>query len=246
MSKQLRLSQVIAVEKQTKSRTNTEGGDLHKLNQKADLFNGLSRNYEKKDEEGEEFPSETKLVQQRAEDNLKSWGKMWAELIDVVATKDTGNTLAVADIEVDGEVIVPAVPVTHLIWLEKQLDDFGTFIKNLPTLDPSKTWTFDKTQDLYVTEATKTAKQKKLPRVLTKAEATDKHPAQTEVIMEDVLVGYWSSVHTSGALPETKKRALVSKVDNLRKAVKQAREEANSIRVDQMEIGEKLVQHLLK
>ena len=246
MSKQLRLSQVIAVEKQTKSRTNTEGGDLHKLNQKADLFNGMSRNYEKKDEDGEDLPGETKLVQQRAMDNLHAWGNLWSEMVDVVATKDFGNTVAVADIEVDGEVLAKDVPVTHMIWLEKQLDDFGTFVKNLPTLDPSKTWKLDEAQDLYVTEAVRTSRQKKVPRVLVKAEPTDKHPAQTEVVHEDVLVGYWSNVFTSGALPEAEKRKLLSKVDNLRKATKQAREEANSIRVDQKEIGAALVTYLTK
>lgn len=36
MAKKLRLSQVIAVEKQVKSKVNSEGAELHKSNQKPD------------------------------------------------------------------------------------------------------------------------------------------------------------------------------------------------------------------
>src|SRR5690606_16701379 len=137
-----RLSQVIAVEKQVKSRVNSEGSELHKLNQKPDLFNGMSRTYERRSEDGEELPSEQKLVQYRAHENLAQWSKMWSELLDVVATKDWGNTQARADLVVDGETLVKEAPVTYLIWLEKQLEDFRTFVDNLPVLDPSKAWRF--------------------------------------------------------------------------------------------------------
>lgn len=246
MAKQVRLSQVIAVEKQVKSKVNSEGAELHKANQKPDLFNGLSRNYERKDEDGEELPPEQKLVQQRATENLDRWTDLWTELLDVVATKDWGNTITRTDLVVNGEVLVKDAPVTYLIWLEKQLDDFRTFVANLPTLEPGKAWKHDESSGLYITEPVRTARHKKVPRVLLKVEATEHHPAQAEVVHDDVLIGYWSNVSTSGALPDSRRRQLLDRVDLLKKAVKQAREEANSEKVEQREVGKVVAQWIMK
>lgn len=246
MAKHVRLSQVIAVEKQVKSKVNSEGSELHKANQKPDLFNGLSRTYEKKDEDGEELPPEQKLVQQRATENLDRWTELWTELLDVVATKDWGNTTTKTDLVVDGETLLKDVPVTYLIWLEKQLDDFRTFVANLPTLEPGKAWKYDESSGLHATEPVKTARHKKVPRVLLKVEATEHHPAQAEVVHDDVLIGYWSNVSTSGALPDSRRRQLLDRVDQLKKAVKQAREEANSEKIEQREVGRVLAQWIMK
>ncbi len=245
MSKQVRLSQVIAIEKQVKSKVNSDGAELHKANQKPELFNGMSRTYEKKDEEGEDLPGEQKLVQQRAPENLNRWTDIWTELLDVVATKDWGNADLTADLVVEGETLLERVPVTYLIWLEKQLDDFRTFVGRLPVLDPGKAWRLEESSGLYATEPVRTARHKKVPRVLLKVEATEHHPAQAEVVHDDVLVGYWSNISTSGAMPEARKRQLTDRVDALKKAVKQAREEANSNKVDRVEVGRKLTRWIL-
>lgn len=246
MAKKLRLSQVIAVEKQVKTKVNSEGAELHKSNQKPDLFNGMSRSYEKRDEEGEDLPGEQKLVQQRASENLDLWANLWTELLDVVATKDWGNVDARTDLVVNGEKIVENVPVTYLIWLEKQLDDFRTFVDKLPVLDPSKAWRHEANSGLYVTDAIRTARHKKVPRVLLKVEATEHHPAQAEVIHDDVLVGYWSNISTSGALPDARRRQLLDRVDVIKKAVKQAREEANSEKVEEVTVGAKIAAWIMK
>ena len=81
-----RLSQIVAQEKQVKARVNSDGAALHKTNQKADLFNGMARLYEKKDEEGEDLPEESKLVQERADDSLRQFLGLWSELVDVTIT----------------------------------------------------------------------------------------------------------------------------------------------------------------
>ena len=246
MAKQIRLSQVIAIEKQIKSRVNSDGAELHKLNQKPDLFHGMTRTYERKDEDGEDLPGEQKLVQQRAAENLNSWARMWTELLDVVASKDWGNLQARADLEIDGTVLVKDAPVTYLIWLEKQLDDCRTFVDNLPVLDPGKAWKADPGTGLHTTEPVRTARHKKVPRVLLKVEATEHHPAQAEVINDDVLVGYWSNISTSGAFPEARKRQLLERLDALRKAVKQAREDANSLKVDPIAVGTAITNWILR
>ena len=44
-------------------------------------------------------------------------------LFDVTLTKDTANCTARADVKIGDSVLLPAVPVTYLLFLEKQLTD---------------------------------------------------------------------------------------------------------------------------
>src|SRR5215813_10940643 len=55
-----KLNQIVAIEKSVKSRVYGEITEMHKLSQKPDLFSGFSKQYRKKDEEGEDYPPEQK------------------------------------------------------------------------------------------------------------------------------------------------------------------------------------------
>src|SRR6266540_1537121 len=79
---------------------------------------------------------------------------------------------------------------------------------------------------------------------LTKAVATEKHPAQVEMYFEDVLVGYWTTVKFSGALPQARVSELKARVVKLAEAVKVAREAANSTQVTDQKIGDKIFGYL--
>jgi hypothetical protein len=124
-----------------------------------------------------------------------------------------------------------------LLFLEKQLVDLHTFIKKLPVLDASETWTLDTSADCWATEPVQTVRTKKIPRNHVKAEATDKHPAQVEVYYEDVTVGYWRTVKFSGALPARRVNELLERVERLQEYVKFAREEANNLEVEDQKVG---------
>ena len=241
----MRLSQVIAVEKTIKQKLNTEGAELHKNNQKQDLFVGMNRTYEKIKDEDETLPSESKKVQRNAEDNLKAWGELWAEYLGTVVTKDTGNCLAQAT--VTNSDLTFLAPVTFLVWLEKQLQDHRTFVLALPVLDSSRDWKKDDNTGLYQTDVVRTARTKKVAKVVTKAAATEHHPAQAEIVHEDVLAGFWLTTGLSGSISETRRKELLGRVDGLIQSVKQAREEANSTKVDSAaHVGKMIVQYLIK
>ena len=91
------------------------------------------------------------------------------------------------------------MPVTYLLFLEKQLADLHTFVKKLPVLDAAESWALDASTDCWATEPVQTLRTKKVPRNHVKAEATEKHPAQVEVYYEDVRIGYWTQTKFSGA-----------------------------------------------
>jgi hypothetical protein len=239
-----RLNQIIAVEKGIKSRSQKELTEAHHALQKPALLAGIARAYRPKDEEGEQLPPEATKVQMKAEEIIRRTADILTELFDVTATKDFTNCKARADVVVDGKPLLRQVPVTYLLFLEKQLVDLHTFIKKLPVLDASETWAFDPSADCWATEPVQTVKTKKVPRNHVKAEATDKHPAQVEVYHEDIVVGHWKTVKFSGALPAKRINELVDRVERLQQAVKFAREEANNADVEEQKVGRALLSYL--
>ena len=239
-----KLNQIIAVEKGTKSRTQRDLTDAYHRLQKPALLTGISRTYQPNDDEGEILPPESTRVQVRAEDVLREAGAALSRLFDVVATKDWANCEARADVVVDGQAVLTDVPVTYLLFLEKQLTDLQTLIGKLPTLDAAETWTFDESADVWRTEQVRTTRTKKVPRAHVLYEATDKHPAQVETYTEDIVVGTWTKVGFSGAMPARRVNELRERVDKLMAAVKYAREEANGIEVADRRVGDAVFRYL--
>lgn len=242
-----KLHQVLAVERDVKQTTNRRITDGYQILQKLPLLSGIAKTYKPIDEDGERFPADNQLVQVRAVDVLTETQGEFERLWDTIATKDWANLTATADVELeDGTVILAGAPTTYLLWLEKQLDDMHTIFTKLPTLDPTEQWSWSPQQNCWVTAEQETHKSKKIPRVLLKAPATDKHQADTEVWHEDSVVGYWTTVKYSGALRASDKRALLDRVIELREAVKVARSKANEAEIDQRKIAGPILDHLFE
>jgi hypothetical protein len=64
------------------------------------------------------------------------------------------------------------------------------------------------------------------------------------VYYEDVVVGHLRTVKFSGALPATRIKELLDRVDKLQQAVKFAREEANNTEVTDVKVGERVFDYL--
>lgn len=161
-----------------------------------------------------------------------------AIVFDVTATKDFGNISAKADVVVNGTVLIRDAPATYLLWLEKQLVDIATVVKSLPRHDSSQVWLADPSTGLFRTEPTETKSTRKVYRNHVKAEATDRHAAQVETYTEDVIVGFWKTTRLTGALPASRIEELMRRVVDLQTAVKFAREQANSVAVEDRQVGE--------
>ncbi len=239
-----KLNQIIAVEKGVKTTAHQKLTELHQNLQKVSLLAGISRTYQPKAEDGDQLPPESTKVQFRASGALRECADILGRLFDVTATKDWGNTDARADVVVDDKVLLANVPVTYLLFVEKQLVDLRTFVRKLPVLDPGENWTYDPNADCYASDRVETARTKKVPRTLVKYEATTEHPAQTEVWHEDVIVGTWATVKFSGALPQQRINTLLGRVEALQQAVKFAREEANGREIEDQKLADSVFKYL--
>lgn len=241
-----KLNQIIAIQASKKSHAKESLTEAYQSLQKNDLLYGISRSYKPKDEAGEALPPESKAVQLKVQDAIARVTKSLAEMFDVVATQDWANCEAKADVMIGGRTVVKGAPVTHLLFLEKQLVDLLTFIEKLPVLDAAERWSFDATQDCFASEPYQSLRTKKVPKTHIKYEATKEHPAQVEMYMEDVTVGTWTAVKYSGAIPATKKNTMLERVRALQDAVKSAREEANSKEVELKKVGESILDFIFK
>jgi len=240
-----KLCQIVAVQKGLQVRTSHAVTEIYHGLQKPPLFSGISRTYQPVDDDGTRLPPEYTLVQKNVESMLADAAGHLTALFDVVATKETANMSAKAAVVLDGQRITPELPVPFLLFLEKQLVDLRTVVSKAPVLDPADRWTEDRENGGYATAPVKTLKTQKITEVLVKYAATDKHPAQTEVVTVDKPAGYWETVKFSGALPRSRRDELVARIDAMSDAVKRAREEANSMEVEQIEVGKNLFLHLL-
>ena len=241
-----KLSQIIAVEKGVKSDAARRVTDLHRDVQKQPLLSGISRSYQPRDDDGDRLPPESTRVQVKADDVLAEASQILTRLFDVTLTKDIANCKAAADVVVNGEPLLKAVPVTYLLFLEKQLTDVHTFVAKLPLLDPAEDWedAIDPVTGCWKTRPAQTVRSKKIPRNHVISEATKEHAAQVQVYMEDVPAGDWTTVKFSGALPATRVRALLDRVEEVQRAVKYAREEANATEVTDRKAGDAVFGYL--
>jgi hypothetical protein len=236
-----KLNEIIAIASGRKGDVQKAVTDAYHKIQKEGLFDGLSRSYKPRTEDGERLPPEQKFPQLRVRDLIADASARWADLFDVTLTLDQGNCLAKADIVVDEQVLAKDVPVTTLLFLEKQLAEVRTFVGKLPVPDPSERWHYDSGQDALATEPSQTARTKKVQKPIVLYDATEHHPAQTQLITEDVIVGDWTQILYTARVPAQEKNAMLERVDKLQDAVKIARERANGIEVQKKKCGEALL-----
>jgi hypothetical protein len=240
-----KLNQINALVTGRKSETEKAVTDVYKLIQKDGLFAGFDRTYKPNDEEqGERLPAESQKVQQKTASLVDVARAKWIELWDLTLTQDTGNQQAKADVIVDGVTLLKDVPVTNLLFLEKQINDVETFISKLPTPDPAEEWSHDPAIGLLRSKPAQSIRTKKEPTRFEKAPATKEHPAQVEILYIDTPVGVWQKVLYSGCIPVDEKNAMLERVRKLKDAIKVAREQANLLEVERKKCGEALLTYV--
>lgn len=218
--------------------------ELYHTVQKPPLLSGISRTYQPRDEDGEQLPPESTRVQVEVDTAIDTITADVARLFDLQLAQDIGNSTARADVVVGGQVLLTGAPVTYLLFLAKRITDLRTLVDKLPVLDPADTWSWDDARGCYRTTPTETIRSRKVARVLTLAPATEKHPAQVQVVQEDQAAGTWTTVKLSGAVPAERRRNLLRRIDALLEAVKIARESANAVDVDVPTVGSRILSYL--
>ena len=218
------------------------------LSKKPERFIGRHVKYVPFDENDGESEEDEKPVDTTVSDKLKHVFEVVSRALDVSATKDATNQLAVADVHVDGQVILVGAPATTLLMIENKLKGWLNLLNAIPTLAPGTNWVADpsKGPGIYKSERPEIKfRTKKIPQHKVLYEATAQHPAQIEKWAEDVRVGKITQTDWSGMISPAEKSNLIARCQVLIEAVKQARQRANCQEVDQVEVAKPLVDFLL-
>lgn len=241
-----KLHESLAAHKGIKSRVTRDLTTLHRDAERAAGYAGMSRTYQPSSESGDPLPEEHQRVQLHARDVLKQLSELLSPLFDVTATVDATNQLATGDVVVDNEVLLGNVPVSTLLFLEKQLNDIDTVVRKMPTLDPSVEWTWSDERECYVSDTLKVNRTLKTPVPITLSPATDKHPANVQLSHEDRVVGQFHATKFSGAMSVKDHNALLARIGTLKLEVKNARQRANGATTVHQHIAGPIFDYLLK
>ncbi len=243
------LGQVIGVERHLRQADIDAGKVLKKNIQSEALTQGLTKRYIPDDPDAPSTarePDQYKAIAVRAEDALREAARYAIPVMDTVATKDRTNQHANADIIIGGSVLVPGVPMSHLLWLEHYLVEWKGYLTALPVLNPTRNWTLDEGTGLYKSEPEEQVRFAKEVASLVLIPPTDKHPGQAQPYNRETRTGKYITTILSGAVRESRKKELIAKTDLLLGAVKDAIARANHTPVTEVSEGETILGFLLR
>lgn len=168
----------------------------------------------------------------------------WESIIkyyDVIAQKEVGNQNTHADVIIDGKTLLTGMPATLLLGLESRLKKVREMYLTIPTLAPGTEWVPDESIGEGVFRA-------KFPEIRHRTEKTvehkiivqptKEHPAQVEKWTSSVPVGNFTTDRWCGMISPAKKSQLLDRIDTLIEAVKQARQRANEVQLENVKVGE--------
>ena len=233
-----RLNGHIAAGTEAKTAFEKIKGETYHVFKGKDIFFGVVKEYKPRVDGEDLTEGERKEVIATVKERLDWTNRPAMKVLDFEATRENTNTIAKADLEVDGVVLIKDVPATVLLGLESKLKAIRDYYDAVPTLDLSKKW--EETGDRGIKKCgpsvTYRTKKKTIPIVL--MAATKEHPAQVKAEVEDIIIGQFESTYFSGAAHPGDKANWLIRLDKLIEAVKRAQTKANEVEIQAMPIGE--------
>lgn len=238
------LAKVLAIESGVKNNQHRTITDMDKVHKRREFFNAQNKTYEPLRDDGEPLPPEVGLISIRVADELDMVRPLLSKWFDLAATREVGNAIAKADLTIGGRTIKD-VPALTLVFLDEQLRNLFTFASRCPVLDaPIEQWIFDANDKLHKTRPIKTTRTTKVPKVITKAEATERFQAQTEVYFNDETIGTYSLVKLSSAMTPADRENMLDRIREAQEAVKFSRVQANQAMVEPVTISDVVLGHI--
>jgi len=215
------------------------------FSKRENLFLGSSRRYVPLFENEPKQPDENKAITETVIDKLRYVFGIAAKAVDALASKEVTNLTALASVEMNSKVVWNSLPAVVLINFENYFKRIRDALEHIPTLDPGEDWKWDEKSNHFVTDEKQAFRTKKVLKALVKYEATKEHPAQVETYSEDIPVGVWHGRKFSAMLSPKQKSDMLSRVDELIRAFKEARQRANNVEVSEIRIADLLFSYIL-
>jgi hypothetical protein len=186
-------------------------------------------------------------VEATVPDSLNYMAVFLADHYNIVSQKEASNQTAKADIIIDGVTILKDVPGTCLLGLETKLKSIRMVIEEIPTRTPGIEWVEDKDTGRFLYKAkdivqdvktAKTTDHKMLPQ------PNANIPVTYVPIELQKNIGEYQEMKFTGLISSGEKAALITRLDTLMQAVKQARQRANDVPVAELKMGDPIMKFL--
>ncbi len=240
-----KLHEVLAVEASKEKIANKLVMESIRTLGKENLFSGQVRRLVMLDTnesylDGEERVALTSTVDENLEYLMKPLADYW----DVVLQKDDANQKATAEVILNDTAITGPLPATFLLGMETKLNNLRKLYEAIPTLAPGINWDVDAQERPGTFKARndivsfKTEKDMEFKEA---SPATEHHPAQIAKLERTRNTGTYTLTKWSGMLTPLDKAERLARLDELLNAVKQARQRANSVKVEDAKVGTDLL-----
>jgi hypothetical protein len=233
MAREKKLHEILAVEQQLKGQAHKTRTELqHTFANKRHLFEEKLVTFQPSAEGAAQKTEAQSFIQTSVGGELAWLAGIWAPAIDTALQVQVGNTVAKADVFLENGVkLLADVPAAALLEMEKRCAEVQELVKTIPTLDPAKGFRPDENRQngIYVAREIEKSRTAKVQEPLQLAPATDKHPAQVQLITKDVVTGTIKELEWSALLTPAQKGDIIARAEEISRAVKQARMRANDV-----------------
>jgi hypothetical protein len=222
---------------------------INTFTKKGEHFDGLIKIYKPNTESFEDkIPDQVKKVVTTVDKKLDYAQGAIITAIDAQISKEETNSSGTVKAELLIGDKTFELSATSLLALEGQLVNIRALYKTIPTLDPTREWNEDVSQGdgTFRTDKEELYRTKKIQKPLELSPATKEHPAQVQLVSEDVQVGRYETTYLSGKISVASKSERLSKIDKLIDAVKRARAKANQAEVVNKKIGKEIFNFINK
>lgn len=239
-----KLFEILAIEKDLLNQTAEAAKQTVQRFGNTESFLGVTNVVVKLQEDLPDEPSQSKTLPGNVEGALSEYLQRAGRYLDVTIEKENSNTAAFADVILDGETFLERWSATALLNLEARLEELHKVYSAIPTLLDGEDWTFDTSRDCFVSGKREQIRNTKTQKVIVLYEATKEHPAQTQLVSLDLPAYKVERVIYSGALTLADKKARLDRIEALTRAVKQARQRANTVETQPKEVAVKIFKYI--
>lgn len=239
-----KLFELLAIEKDLSSRTTESAKETTSRFSNADNFLGITTHFAKLLEDQPDFQDEYKPLSGNVDYALGEYLEHLGLYIDTTIEKESANTTAFSDVILEGEKFLENWSATALLNLESRLDELHKVYSAIPTLPDSEIWTFDSAKGCYVSQNRKQLRTVKTQKAIVLYEATKEHPAQVQLVSTDVPAYEVERTLYSGMLTLSDKKSRIDRIEKLQRAVKQARQRANTVETQPKEVAKKIFDYI--
>lgn len=233
-----KLHEILAVEQSLAEEANHVTKDTIKnLSERRSMYEGMTKTHTIFDDGMQHLvqAQEQKEVQSTVQEQLDYMATEVSKYYDVVLQKESANQTARADIVIGDQIVAKDIPAIVLLGLEKKLQSLLPVYNAIPTLDAARSWEAAIGYAKPNVFRTKFAEERQ-QSVVTKewreiSPTTQHHAAQLKEVEATHNVGKYTIVSFSAALTSEDKAAKITRLQDMLRAVKEARQRANNVEV---------------